>query len=282
MSGRRIGANDISWLLAPVINAAGRMGNPQKALDLLMEKDPRERDRLAAELVSMNEERKKIGEEIWAEVEPAALKNMQAYHNKLAVAYSSSIPRGVTGIMANRLLKRFNVPALVVSLGEEIFTASLRSTRGYDLRFLLEPCSGLFIDRLKSKAAEINLSDEEDGETLKIDAELPLSYLNPEIFTLLDRFEPFGEGNEPITFLARSIKISEISLMGKPEAKHVKLTLDTQSHKWPAVYWQAADKVKRDFDLGDNVDVAFRITRNYFKGIESPQLIISDLKRSGE
>jgi single-stranded-DNA-specific exonuclease len=303
LSGKRISAHDVSWLLTPAINAAGRMGNPKKALDLLMEKDTRERDRLATELIKMNEERKKIGEEIWTEIEPAAAGNMQAYHNKLAVAYGPNIPRGVTGIMANRLLTRFKVPALVASFGEEVFTASLRSIRGYDLRFLLEPCSDLFLDwgghdfaagfsiskanwepfleRLKSKAAEINLSDGEDGETLKIDAELPLSYLNPDIFTLLDRLEPYGEGNEPITFLVRKIKISEISLMGKPEAKHVKLTLDTQSHKWPAVYWQAADKAKRDFDLGDKVDVVFRVTRNRFNGKETPQLVISDLKRSG-
>jgi len=303
LSGRRIGANDISWILSPTINAAGRMGNPQKALDLLLEKDSRQRDRLASNLISMNEERKKIGEEIWTIVEPVAAENLQTYQNKLAFAYGLNIPRGVTGIMANRLMNRFKVPALVVSFGEEVYTASLRSTRGYSLHFLLEPCSDLFLDwgghdfaagfsiakenwgpfleRLRAKAAEINLSDDDDGETLKIDAELPLSYLNPEIFTLLDRFEPFGEGNEPITFLARNIKISEISLMGKPEAKHVKLTLDTQSHKWPAVYWQAADKVRRDFDLGDKVDVVFKITRNYFKGLDTPQLIISDLKRSG-
>jgi len=303
LSGRRIGANDISWILSPTINAAGRMGNPQKALDLLLEKDSQQRDRLASELISMNEERKKIGEEIWTMVEPAAAENLQAYQNKIAFAYGPSIPRGVTGIMANRLMNRFKVPALVVSFGEEVYTASLRSTRGYSLHFLLETCSdlfldwgghdfaagfsitkenwGLFLERLKAKAAEINLSDADDGDTLKIDAELPLSYLNPEIFTLLDRFEPFGEGNEPITFLARNIKISEISLMGKPEAKHVKLILDTQSHKWPAVYWQAAEKARRDFDLGDKVDVVFKITRNYFKGLETPQLIINDLKRSG-
>jgi len=303
LAGRRISAHDVSWILTPAINAAGRMGNPQKALDLLLEKDGRERDRLASELVSMNEDRKKISEEIWTEVEPMALRNLEAYHNKLALAYGPSIPRGVTGIMANRLIKRFNVPALVVSFGEEVLTASLRSTRGYDLRFILEPCSDLFLDwgghdfaagfsiaktnwelfleRLKSKAAEINLSDEEDGETLRIDAELPLSYLNPELLTLLDRFEPYGEGNDPLTFLAKNIKISDISLMGKPEAKHVKLTLDTQSHKWPAVYWQAADKAKRDFDLGDKVDVVFRVARNWFNGKETPQLVVSDLKRSG-
>ena len=68
--------------------------------------------------------------------------------------------------------------------------------------------------------------------------------------------------------------------MGKTEAKHVKLTLDAGKHKWPAVYWQAAEKVKREFDLGDQVDLVFRINRNWFKGNETPQLLVSDLKRS--
>jgi single-stranded-DNA-specific exonuclease len=303
LSGKRIGTMDISRIVSPAINASGRMGNPKIALDMLMEKEPLIRDRLATELIGMNEERKKIGEETWTIVEPQALENMNIYQNKLAHAFGSSIPRGVTGIMANRLLNRFKVPSLVVSHGEKIFTASLRSTRGYDLRLLLEPSTDLFIDwgghdfaagfsltrenwepfleRLKISASEITLDDDEEGEKINVDAELPLSYLTPEILTLIDRFEPYGEENESLTFMARNLRISEINLMGKPEAKHVKLTLDTGLHKWPAVYWQAADKVKRDFDLGDEIDMVFRVTRNWFKGIETPQLVVSDLRRSG-
>ena len=302
LSGRRIGSTEVSWILSPAINAAGRMGNPGIALDLFMEKDSFQRDRLATELIGMNENRKKVGEEIWTMVEPLAFKNLQEYRNKLAIAYGNTIPRGVTGIMANRLLDRFKVPSLVASFGEKVITASLRSMRGFDLRQLLEPCSDLFIDwgghdcaaglsitesnwlpfteRLKTAASEITLPDGEDLETLVVDAELPLSYLTKEIYTLLDRFEPFGEGNEALTFMAKNLKIADITLMGKPESKHVKLSLDTGQLKWPAVYWQAAEKVKKDFDLGDKVDLVFRITRNWFKGSETPQLVVSDLKRS--
>jgi single-stranded-DNA-specific exonuclease len=139
-----------------------------------------------------------------------------------------------------------------------------------------------FIERLKETIRAVDLKGDDEKETLAIDAELPLSYLAPEILTLVDKFEPYGEGNEVLTFLARGIKITDISLMGKNEAKHVKLTVDTGKHKWPAVYWQAADKVKRDFDLADEVDLVFRITRNWFRGNETPQLIVNDLKRSGK
>jgi single-stranded-DNA-specific exonuclease len=257
---------------------------------------------LANKLIEMNEERKKIGEEIWIQIEPAAAENLKQYEDKLAVAYGASIPRGVTGIMANRLLNRFKVPALVASIGDSVITASLRSSRGYDLKLLLEPLSDLFIDwgghdyaagfsisennwetflkRLKSLSASIELKDDDSGETINVDAELPHSYLNPEIFNLVDRFEPYGEGNEPLNFVSKNLKIVDIGLMGKPEAKHVKLTLDSGAVKWPAVYWQAADKAKRDFDLGDFVDVAFRVNKNWYKGNETLQLVVSDLRRS--
>jgi single-stranded-DNA-specific exonuclease len=308
LSGRRFGATEVSWVLCPAINAAGRMGSPQIALELFTEKDAMKRDKLASELIELNEQRKKIGEEIWTVVEPLAADSMGDYAGKLAIAYGPNIPRGVTGIMANRLLARFKVPSMVASFGVAnsngvgTITASLRSVKGYDLRLLLEPCADLFLDwgghdfaaglsiseqnwrtfleRLKAAAPEIALPTGEDEETLVIDAELPLSYLNHDILTLLDRFEPYGEGNDQLTFMAKNLSVTDINLMGKPEAKHVKLTLDTGKHKWPAVYWQAADKVKRDFDLGDKIDLVFRINRNWFKGAETPQFVVSDLRRS--
>jgi single-stranded-DNA-specific exonuclease len=303
LAGRRISAQDISWVLCPAINAAGRMGSPEKAANLFMEKDAAIRDRLAADLVAMNEDRKKLGGEVWTIVEPLAGESLKTFGEKLAVTWGENIPRGVTGIMANRLAGRFKVPALVASVGETVITGSLRSTGNYDLRFLLEPNADLFLDwgghdyaagfsmekanweefleRLKSAAQSMELKEGENNETLTVDAELPLSYLTPDIFKIVDLFEPYGEGNDPLTFLARGLRITDISLMGKTEAKHVKLTLDAGKHKWPGVYWQAADRVKRDFDKGDQVDLAFRITRNFFNGNEIPQLMVSDLKRSG-
>jgi single-stranded-DNA-specific exonuclease len=126
----------------------------------------------------------------------------------------------------------------------------------------------------------MELGEEEDGALISVDAELPLSYLTPDIFTIVDRFEPYGEGNAPLVFLARGLTVAEISIVGK-EAQHVKLSLEAGKHKWPAVYWQAADKVKRDFDIGDKVDAVFEAARNFYKGSESPQLVLKDLARSG-
>jgi len=301
LTGRRLGTNEISWQLSPAINSAGRMGNPRKAACLLLEKDADIRDTLAAELIAMNEERKKLGGETWNMVEPLAGESLKTYNGNLCVAYGEKIPRGVTGIMANRMIGRFRVPSLAASVGGEIITGSLRSVRGYDLRFLLEPCADLFLDwgghdyaagfsmeknnwdeflgRLKTASLYIELGELDDG-TITVDAELPTGFMTPDILNTVDRFEPYGEGNESLVFLTRGVRVDSISLVGKTEAKHVKLTLDTGKFKWPAVYWQAADKVRSEFDLEDRVDLCFKISRNWFNGNETPQLVVIDLKRS--
>ncbi|MDR1352836.1 MAG: single-stranded-DNA-specific exonuclease RecJ [Treponema sp.] len=309
LSGRRLGAVDISWQLCPAINAAGRMGQPETAAKLLMEEDLREREKLAEEIVGLNEQRKTKGEETWAIVEPMAQESLDGFGGKLALACGENIIRGVTGIMANRLVNRFKVPAVVVSFCDGTATGSLRSTRGYDLAAILDTCADLFIDkgghnyaagfsmdydeteggksnwreflsRLKTIASNIELKDGPDGDTVSIDAELPLSYLKPDIiFKIIDRLEPYGEENKPLTFLSKNLPVEDISLMGTGK-NHVKLTLDAGECKWPAIYWQAPDWV-RDINRGDRLDLAFQVNRNYFKGNEIPQMIIAGLNHTG-
>jgi single-stranded-DNA-specific exonuclease len=304
LSGSHFGSKEISWQICPAINAAGRMGRPEVAVQLMLEPDPAARDRLAEELIGMNDERKKLGESTWNLVEPMAMQNLDRFEGKLALAFGEDINRGITGIMGSRLVKRFNVPALVVSFAGNIATGSLRSIKGYNLQPLLEQCADLFLDwgghnyaagfsmdqgrweeflgRLAMLSAAMEFTPDKEGETLLIDAELPPAYLRAEIIDIVDQFEPYGEENRPLTFLTRNARISDISMMGKNGAPHVKLTLDIGSYKWPAVYWQAADKVPGEFDLNDSVDLVFTMTRNWFNGDGKPQLVITDLRRSAE
>jgi single-stranded-DNA-specific exonuclease len=307
LAGRRFGTTEASWQLCPALNAPGRMGRPDKALALLLAEGSKEREALADEIIAMNEERKKLGNDNWTVVEPLARQSAEAYGGKFVLAAGEEIYRGVTGIMANRLVGLFKAPALVVSFGEETATGSLRSGRAYPLRPLLEACADLFLDwgghdfaagfsmsrsnwapfldRLRHIVDNIESGEESGKETVMVDAEFTASrtpqFLTTDLFALVDRFDPYGEENGPLIFLARGLKITDITLMGKPEAKHVKLTVDTGKVKWPAVYWQAAEKVKRDFDKNDTVDLVFTLNRNWFNGSETPQLMVMDLKRSG-
>jgi single-stranded-DNA-specific exonuclease len=315
LEGRRLSAGEISWQLTPVINAAGRMGKPERAVELLLGGSPAERDALANQITAMNEERKKVGDEVWLIAEPQAAESLEKFHGNLVLAYGEGIIRGITGIVAPRLTKRFNVPALVVSFIGDTASGSFRSVRDYDLRFLMEQCADLFIDwgghafaagfsmerknwetlieRLTALSSNIELKDKPDDDALVIDAELPLSYLSkleddPKsprkqelyVLKLADRFEPYGEANRPLLFLTRGLKINDVMLMGKDELKHVKLTLDSGKYKWPAVYWNAADKFKVEFDIGDSIDLVYTLNRNWFNGSEIPQMMVQDLRKS--
>jgi single-stranded-DNA-specific exonuclease len=305
MAGRRFDAKDISWKLCPAINAARRMGSPEKAAALFFEKDPLVRDRLAGELIAMNEGRKTLEEEIWTLAEPMAYRSLAEYGEKFALVYGEDIHKGVTGLMAQRVARRFNVPSMAVSFNGDIYTGSLRSARGYNICALLEQCGGLFIDsgghqaaggfsmekakwdalldRLKTAACSIEFIEDGEDAAISVDAELPPDYLSPDIFKLVDRFEPYGKENEPLTFMAKKLTLKEINFIGKPESKHLKMTVDSGRHKWPALYWQAAGRVlNKEVGAGDQVDLGFSLSRDYYKGNETPQMMITDLRRSGE
>ena len=303
LSGSHFDIKDISWKVCPAINAGRRMGSPETAAALLFEKDPATRGRLAGELVALNKQRKTLEEDIWSKAEPMAYQSLAEHDDKIALVYGEEINRGVTGLIAQRVTRRFNVPAIAVSFAPDVYTGSIRSARGYNVCSLLEQCTDLFIDsgghafaggfslkkenweafaeRLKTLAHSLEFDEEQDGQTICVDAELPLEYLNPDILKLVDRFAPYGKENEQLIFLAKKLVVEDINFIGKNESKHLKMTLAGGKYKWPALYWDAAVRVvNKEFGKGDQVDVVFTVTRDWYKGIPTPQMMISDLRKS--
>ncbi|MBP5792516.1 MAG: single-stranded-DNA-specific exonuclease RecJ, partial [Spirochaetaceae bacterium] len=211
--------------------------------------------------------------------------------------------RGVTGILATKLVQHFKVPAIVIAfLDENNAVGSIRSTRGYDVYSLLEQCAehltnhgghayaaGFSLDRSKLNdflesvrhiSGAIEFTQQPDEEVLSIDAELPHNYMTPDLLNLVDRFEPYGESNATLCFMAKKLKILGADIMGKVEAKHLKLTLGAGAHKWPALYWNSAEKLKNEFNIGDTIDAVFSVCRNCFNGTETAQIVITDLRKS--
>lgn len=303
LTGKKISTTDLSWQISPAINATGRMGKPELAVKLLLSVDQAERNRLSEEVIKLNTDRKQMGSESWIIVEPLAKESLERMSGRLVVAASDKVHRGVTGIMANRLSSCFRVPAIVVCFRNDgTAVGSMRSARGLHLDALLAPCADLFLDhgghtfaagfslqqerypefikRLQRLAPDIVFPDTQEEEEIEIDAELPLEYITPAILELTDRFEPYGEGNENLVFLARGIKLMTADMMGKTEKLHLKLTFDCGKFKWPAIFWQASDRFNRDFAVGDRVDAVFQVNRNTFNGAEIPQMIMKDIQRS--
>jgi single-stranded-DNA-specific exonuclease len=270
---------------------------------MLLSDDQAVRNRLSEEVIKLNGDRKQMGSDSWTIVEPLAKESFEKLNSRLVLAASADIHRGVTGIMANRLSGCFHVPAIVICFMEDgTAVGSMRSARGLHLNALLDPCADLFIDhgghafaagfsfhrdrlgeflaRIERLSAVIEFPDTDTDEELTVDAELPQEYLKPALLELTDRFEPYGEGNEQLVFMARRMKIITADIMGKTEKQHLKLTFDCGTYKWPAIFWQAAERLGRDFAIGDSVDAVFQINRNTFNGAEIPQMILQDVVRS--
>jgi len=299
--GKRISTTDIGWQVSPPINATGRLGVPNKAAELFLTRDGELRRKLAGEILDLNKQRKKLGETAWSKILPKAQKSLDSLGGRMVMVKDSTIHRGITGIIAARLVQYFGVPAVVLAKLESHLVGSMRSVKGFHLKEFLCEFEEIFIDygghdyaagfSLKHERFDeferlfqgtvLKLSpQQQEEETLDIDAELPVSYLAPSLHQIVEQFEPFGEENPPIVFLVRKLGIVNLDLVGKGEQLHVKLLLDSGSFKWPAIYWRAGDKVNQDFSLGDTVDVVFRLGRNYFQNTETSQLTVLDLKRS--
>lgn len=299
--GKTITATDLSWNVIPILNAAGRLGEPETALNLFIEKDPKKRDEIVCRLLELNEKRKTMGAEALSFAEEIARKSLEQFNNNLVLVADERIDRGVTGTTATKLAQYFKVPAIVITFPDKnTAVGSVRSVRGFDVTDMLEQSNDLyinhgghnfaagfsftkdklptFIERLEKYSQFIEFSENAE-DIYEIDAELPQEYLKPDILKIVDIFEPYGESNPPLTFLSRRMKIIDTSIMGKTKT-HLKLTLSYGSNKWPAVYWNAVDKLKTEFDNGDYVDVLYQISRNEYNGIITPQLIITDMHKS--
>ena len=298
--GKRISTSDIGWQISPLINATGRLGVPQKAARLFLSTDRLEQRELVEEIYRLNRERKKLGEDAWDRALPQARDSLERHNGRLVQVGGADIHRGVTGIIAARLAKFFNVPAFVVALLEDKAVGSARSVRNINVKELLDRCGDIFSDygghdyaagysmglaqyaEFQDRIAKLSEGLEALGapsEILNVDAEIPPQYMNPELVRVVERLEPYGEANPPLVFLLKGARILSLDLIGRKEQSHVRLLLDSGQYKWPAVFWNSADRVNRDFALNDRVDVVFRLGRNYYQGQESLQLTVLDIAR---
>ncbi len=297
LHGRRLTVRDVSWQLTPVLNSAGRMGEPSKAARLFLSEDQQEIQQLIDGVLELNIRRKALGDRAWEQCLPKAYQSFGKAAQKLVYVADPDIPRGITGLLASRLSGFFKVPALAVSTGPLKAVGSLRShfsMGGFLDRFadLLvnyggHDCAAGFtvtIEELPRFEARLfllarDLQQPALEDRLRIDAEVPPAYLNPDLIRVVEMFEPFGEASPPVTLLTRGVRIESLEIVGRKEAAHVRLLLAADRYKWPAVYWNAAERAGRDFAPGDTVDVVYRLGRNYFQNTETLQLTVVDLKR---
>ncbi|MCR5218753.1 single-stranded-DNA-specific exonuclease RecJ [Treponema sp.] len=299
--GRHITSIDLSWNVISNLNAAGRLGQPELAAQLFLTKDPYEREAVADKILALNQERKDLSQQAWNNGILQAQASIPNYNGNLCVVIDPRINRGVCGLLAGRLVSTYDIPAMVVTVLDDMAIGSMRSCRGFNLTAFLNNLSSLFLNfgghnaaagfslkkenlpelekQLKLYSSSIELENSEK-DTFDVDAELPAAYITSDIIKICDRFEPYGEENPALVFMAKNLTVTDGIAIGKGEKQHLKLNIQAGKTRWPALFWNEGEKLHTEIEIGDKVDILFNVERNVFNGVENLQLILKDIKRS--
>jgi single-stranded-DNA-specific exonuclease len=292
-----IDATAVAFRLAPRINAAGRLGRPDLALELLLTDDPATARQLADTLEDLNRERQAVEERILREavtrVEswPAERRARRGY-----VLWDDGWHEGVIGIVASRLVERFHRPVVLVARSGEGWKGSGRSVADFDLHAGLAACAshlgrfgghraaaGLSIETECLDAfseafgvhADAVLADADLRPTTTIDAIVPAGALTLELAQELDRLAPFGLGNPEPTLLVASVEAAGAGTVG--EGKHLRFRVRQQGRDGgSAIAFGLGGQLDRLRDSA-RFDVAFRLKENRWNGTVAPQLVVRRL-----
>ncbi len=290
-------ASTVAFTLAPRINAAGRMGDPTKAAELLLGDDNEETRALASEIHELNAKRQAVEGEILEQV----LHQLNAEPKRLAqrvlVVWGEGWHHGVLGIIAARLLERYGKPALVLSYKDGIARGSGRSVKGFSLYEALCACddcllgfggheqaAGVTVEaaRLGEFSARINAYAAAQYPTMPVeelvlDCRLRPSQITTDLLDCLSVMEPFGAGNPMPVFGLYGMRLEKIDSVGG--GKHVRLTLSRDGGVLTAMKFSTqADEFP--FVVGDTVNLAVTLDKNEYRGNVTVSVIIKDMRYS--
>ncbi len=284
-----LGTTDVSFRITPRLNAAGRMGDPQLALDLLLAPNPIVAHELVLKLEALNTRRKLATEEIMLEAERLMRQRPEWESQPVLVVHSEGWQAGVLGIVAARLAETYDRPAVVLVEEDGVLRGSMRAPDGFDVAAALANCGsllrshgghrlagGLSLDagnagELISQLTEL-ASDRTPASmaALQIDAELQEKHLNLEIARLVRSLEPFGPGSEEPVFVLRNVRLQKYDTMGQTK-DHLSLTIGN-GRPVRAAFFNAAPR-SRELVGARTVDLAFTMTEGEWNGPKLDVLI---------
>ena len=273
---------DISWVLGPRLNAAGRMDNASTSYQLLTTQSPEEARLLALELERRNVERQKVTKEVLSR---AREKLAAKLHLPVLIDGDESYSIGVIGLVAGKLVDEFYKPAIIISLGPELCQGSCRSIAEFDVTAALGECHNLLttfgghplaagftvtrqnlaqLEECITRLATDQLGQLDLRPEIVIDAELPLSTFSGETFNLIKKLSPFGRGNPQPTFLTRQVEVIECRNFGN-QGEWLRLKL-----KQGNITWQAVDFESRRTreEIPSHVDIVYNLEKSRWNGEE--------------
>jgi single-stranded-DNA-specific exonuclease len=295
---RELTITDVVFIIAPRINAAGRMKHGQHAVTLLSETNFAQAQQYAAEIELFNTERRSLDQEITQEALVQIQEN-QEEDKFTSVVYNENWHKGVIGIVASRLTETYYRPTLVFTKSGDKLAASARSVKGFDIYNALEGCSdcleqfgghmyaaGLTLleeqyEAFKNQFEKV-VSETIDPKLLQpeiaVDAKIAINQITPKLMRILKQFAPFGPGNMTPIFMAEGLKDTGYARGVGEDEKHLKCS----------VYQPGSNPIGAiGFNLGDKLnvvkrikpfDAVFSLDENEWNGTVSLQLKLRDIR----
>lgn len=292
----KIDSNTISFGVAPRINACGRMGEAEEALELLLSKNINEVNELTKKLNERNKTRQEIEKQIYESVIEKINKDHLEDHRVIVVG-GKGWHHGVIGIVSSKITEMYFKPSILLSFDDEIGKGSGRSIPGFDLHDSLMKCSkylekfgghsmavgvtikkenfSKFVDAFEEVAKEEKI--EQIVPIINIDAKITLKDIDKEVVESLKLLEPFGEANKMPMFAFKNMRIDSIRALS--EGKHLKLTLKEDNKIINAIGFNIGE-LAEEYRIGDKVDIAGFLEINTFNGTDNLQINIKDIMKS--
>ncbi|MDO9085479.1 MAG: single-stranded-DNA-specific exonuclease RecJ [Anaerolineaceae bacterium] len=287
---RKINTFDISFGIAPRLNAAGRLDSPKKALELLMTSDPARAGLLSQELDDLNRKRQR------ETLNMQELAQTRIDENKMIiVAIHEDFNSGLVGLVSAKLTEYFYRPSIVGYKGKEYTRASCRSIPEFHITHALDKCENLLVrhgghamaagftvanENIDLLLHELELVAEEELDPgdlrpkINVDLEYPLRLLPEKILEDLDQLEPLGAENSEAVFLSRDVSVKYARTVGKDE-NHLKLRLKDNHVEFDAIAFNQGYWGK---EMPNRIDIVYSVERNHYNGNIYKQLRIKDLK----
>ena len=287
-------ASKLAYAIAPRINAAGRMGDAARGVELLITDDDETARGIAEALNSDNIKRQSVEKQIFAEA-VNKIEKKGYKHNRVIVVSGENWHGGVVGIVASRLAEKYGKPTIVLSENEEFTSGSARSVGDFSIYNAIKECSYLLtkfgghemaagislytssIDDFRKRINEYANEIEMPCAQLRIDCKLKPSALSLELVEDLKILEPFGCGNPVPLFALLNLKITRITAVGG--GKHLRLNLFRDGVDFTAMLF-GTTKSSFGFTEGELVDIAVTLDSNYFGGEQNLSIVIKDIRKS--
>ncbi len=289
---------NVVFMIAPRVNAAGRMDDARKAIQLFIEKDYEKARQLAIQLQENNTDRRETDALITEEALDLIRSDQQLAEGRSTVVFQPHWHKGVIGIVASRLIEHYYRPTIVLTESGGILSGSARSIPGFNLHEGLDQCRDLllgfgghyfaagmtlesaqleaFRDRFERIVRE-SVPENLFAPEIRIDAELRLRDINHKFYRIITRMEPFGPDNPVPVFISRGVQDTGKSCLAKE--KHLRFSLQQDGVTITGIGFNMGEKIGL-VKSGQPLDIVYTLDENEWNGTRTIQLKMIDLKSS--